>query len=745
MRFTTPRSSRIQRVTRTYTGKQQSRISWLKLLVVILLIWLCVIAYWMFVIGLGETTDAGYDMSMSDSEVKARFREEMNKLGLGDQVDTLNILKPLDKKAVNDEILQKSLNLEHIRLWKPQPLRKLEFQQPSYITEMIKSEYKRAEWHPKDEKTQYSINYEILPKDYLDRIGYTKQKEQEQKEKEKQKEKEDNNSNDNDSNDRFIKPSGNYKCLYYCDVVYDYDCVLKHLQYWRKSQESAKTLTQIQSELESLPLSKELNTNVENYPRNSRGFLTFKNDCGGFNNLRQAFEYFVVSAWLYKRTLVFPVTEGWYLIDWGPIKRAVPKDTRGVSNYHNFYDVNDLSKVVSLMNMTEFLEINSVKESLNLESKYVIDRDNNKICEKWNWDTRQDFKKYLNQKSVDVGFDIPFGPNHNVLMWPNESYAMNSNINNAKFVYGDDVQDSGGHNKLRKDKYKSQYYKSLKIDDYIGHRRKREYTSNIGKLEYIHYPSCHNNDHTNHRYLCQIATSVAFGDYDNELKFKRLIRDHVHLVPQAFEIASYVISYLGLFEYSAAHIRRNDFQFKNSWIDPSKSFSNIDDYMLSNKNKKENTDTITKNKYLRELNEKESKYGEILYIATDAEPEFFDSVKESFEHMFYRYDDFFNSTHGRLYNDFVNRFGEKGKKAIENVPRKLVGLIEMVICAGGRRFFGTTSSTYSAYITRLRGYIDAPDKGIYFHNHKGESKWNYRPTEYMREFADMWEDIKDFC
>jgi hypothetical protein len=46
-------------------------------------------------------------------------------------------------------------------------------------------------------------------------------------------------------------------------------------------------------------------------------------------------------------------------------------------------------------------------------------------------------------------------------------------------------------------------------------------------------------------------------------------------------------------------------------------------------------------------------------------------------------------------------------------PASLAGL-EQMICAFARVFISTRLSTFSGYITRLRGYYGAPDKQTYF-------------------------------
>ena len=56
-------------------------------------------------------------------------------------------------------------------------------------------------------------------------------------------------------------------------------------------------------------------------------------------------------------------------------------------------------------------------------------------------------------------------------------------------------------------------------------------------------------------------------------------------------------------------------------------------------------------------------------------------------------------------------------------------------------------STFTSYIQRLRGYIDAPDKNIYYHNYK-YTGYSYEDENlarepqnkdnYIREFPYLW-------
>ena len=75
-----------------------------------------------------------------------------------------------------------------------------------------------------------------------------------------------------------------------------------------------------------------------------------------------------------------------------------------------------------------------------------------------------------------------------------------------------------------------------------------------------------------------------------------------------------------------------------------------------------------------------------------------------------------------------------------------------VICALGRRFIGTQYSTFTAYITRLRGYVHAPDTLIYDHNlpwstddeqNRARGLGSHDPEDYLEEDPRIWKDTVD--
>ena len=234
----------------------------------------------------------------------------------------------------------------------------------------------------------------------------------------------------------------------------------------------------------------------------------------------------------------------------------------------------------------------------------------------------------------------------------------------------------------------------------------------------------------NYRCLGQVAAMVAFGDGSTGLPAgvqggmaaaaHGVLKRGVRYGDLVWRVAAAVIAQLGgLFAYSSMHVRRNDLQYKEVFISANVMMRNVGALFRPN---------------------------EPLYVATDeGDAAFFDAVRKG--HTVYRWHDFLSDRGGRAVQRAAAALGLAGGA----VPDKVVGLVEQVICAGGRAFVGTEHSTYSAYIARLRGYIGAPDQGFY----KATARYGKscdpaggqpscgRPVqgqEYKYEFDVMWRD-----
>ena len=246
------------------------------------------------------------------------------------------------------------------------------------------------------------------------------------------------------------------------------------------------------------------------------------------------------------------------------------------------------------------------------------------------------------------------------------------------------------------------------------HRTPVEYTKEIYASPVIAFPSCMKGSwkEDNMRFLGQMAKFGVFSDTTLMRAFKRTLRDHVHFPEIVFEVAARVVHRLGLFKFTALHVRRNELQYKEVFMSASKTLENIRPLLIK---------------------------GEPIYIATEETSRgFFEPIEK--EHPVYKWDDFFT---------------EKGGNVLTGVkiPRKLIGCIEQVICAGARAFMGTLESTYTSYIFRLRGYIGTPNTEVYFHTLKytgdkskdREKTFSKKPEKgqiYQTEHRDIWEDLE---
>jgi hypothetical protein len=408
-------------------------------------------------------------------------------------------------------------------------------------------------------------------------------------------------------------------------------------------------------------------------------YLTFKSDCGGFNNIRMGFEFAIIVAWLTGRTLVLPPPHGWYLIDYGPFTVMKPDEEtkrlhkmvgEAVTDYSEFFDIRDMQNQMPVISTWDFIQ--KEKEALQIPKEF--------------WD-RNDFNHGEHEKYhhwlESLEHNFAWGNLRNVIFWP-------------------DIETVKNTERLKDGKGWVPKTKAL-----IDRRTPVEYTGAMIDSRIAHLPSCLDGQGGMYRYLGQVAAAAVFSDPEMDVSMKHMLRDGVHFRSVIFEIASRVVAFMGAFEYSSLHVRHGDFQYKETFLQAGDSLHHVQPLLNDH---------------------------EVLYIATDeTDPKFFDAFEES--HTLYQWDDFFNEKGGYVLRDV-------------HIPRKLIGCIEQVICAMGRRFFGTKESTFTSYITRIRGYVDAPDTNSYFHNtqYNGDPQedklWRnaIKGQEYKMEDPSMWDE-----
>lgn len=116
---------------------------------------------------------------------------------------------------------------------------------------------------------------------------------------------------------------------------------------------------------------------------------------------------------------------------------------------------------------------------------------------------------------------------------------------------------------------------------------------------------------------------------------------------------------------------------------------------------------------------------QLVYIATDEKnASFFAAFQQHF-------------TKTRFLSDFADQ--------LVDVNPNYLGILDQIICMRGTTFVGTWFSTFSGYITRMRGYLGFKDKSVFYadlaHRDRFQQWEDPKFPFYMREFPTAWQDI----
>jgi len=387
-------------------------------------------------------------------------------------------------------------------------------------------------------------------------------------------------------------------------------------------------------------------------------YLCFDIDQGGLNNIRLVFEYVVVLAAITGRTLVLPPKCSWYLINNGPIPE---QHFGGVSQLSDFYDIDALARAIPVISTEEFIE--QAHRHLSIPDKF-----------------RDQVEDEQSAQEFAAGWKAWLGENTEIPGWnPYDTVIAVPNMESAQ---------SGPHND----------------ETYLDGRSFVEFTAVHNAAPVLHFPS-----NEKHRSLGPVATMLASNDEELPMLARRLLKNHVRLRTEIFDLADDIIRRLGLSDgkgnyrgcYDALQIRRNDFQYKQTQIAVETICSNISSLIDQNLP---------------------------VYVATD----------ESREAIFVELQQ-------HLVTPKVLSWRDVEKVIDEPVPFAWIGPVEQLICTPARRFVGTDVSTFTAYIHRLRGYLPAPDTNVYYHSEsysRDLPKTNvadYRGRDYLREHPLLWQ------
>jgi hypothetical protein len=219
------------------------------------------------------------------------------------------------------------------------------------------------------------------------------------------------------------------------------------------------------------------------------------------------------------------------------------------------------------------------------------------------------------------------------------------------------------------------------------------------------------------RLLVHFYAFLFFQDWRQDLWMKRFVRDHVRYLDEIQCAAATIVQAVrerartttdnpnG--DFDTFHIRRGDFQYKKTRV----SAEEIDDV---------SKDILTE--------------GTTIYVGTDErDKSFFDPLAKKYNLLFL--------------DDFLH--------LIPGINTNYYGMIDQLIAARGRVFFGCWFSTFTGYINRIRGYYSVKhqlpgyEEGVIdsyyyaFPEHKLKMR-EYYPVKkalYAREFPTSWRNI----
>ena len=230
------------------------------------------------------------------------------------------------------------------------------------------------------------------------------------------------------------------------------------------------------------------------------------------------------------------------------------------------------------------------------------------------------------------------------------------------------------------------------------------FDDDTNESQLLHFPS---NEQAGFRQLGQVSRLVAFADDQQARALRLLLKHGLRYVPRVFEIAQAIVDQLGIYQYSSLHLRRNEIQFIESRADPETTAENVARLLEPN---------------------------EPLYLATDeTDVSFFADLIQ--QRKVYRFSD-------------LASLPGIAEDPMDITPHKLIGCVEQLICAAGQIFVGTPHSSFSTYISRVHGYMNAPDCKEYSHTQLALSQsrgfgfveQSICGQDYLHEDQVLWED-----
>ena len=440
----------------------------------------------------------------------------------------------------------------------------------------------------------------------------------------------------------------------------------------------------------------------------TRKYLTFEPDEGGWNNIRMSMETATVMALAMGRVLVLPPEQQMYLL-WNGKNKEHNQFT--FKDFFHFDSIAMEHPAVQVISMEQFLKEKALTGRLKDRHGKVTFPPNNQT--KFEFGRPREAKNFFHwlrnatsaplwdyEKCV-VGFAETPGSDGTASM--NEFYEFVKGLKSwytNEYIDNPTPVDANSKERLR---------------EQLGDRRKLcVYGDRLQKVPVIHFMGDNN---SGARLLTHFYVFLFFENYHQDLWIKRFVRDHLRYIDEIQCAAARVVHQVrtkaiengnpdGI--YDSFHIRRGDFQYKETRIDANQIYENVKDVLVKNST---------------------------IFIATDERDlTFFEPLRQHY-HVYFLHD----------FQDVLS-----------DLNKNFYGMLDQRIASRGQTFVGSYFSTFTGYINRMRGYHSQKDKLPGYENGELFNTYYYVPTKnkdvmrvyhsvkapfWAREFPVGWRDI----
>ncbi len=397
-------------------------------------------------------------------------------------------------------------------------------------------------------------------------------------------------------------------------------------------------------------------------------YLTFEPDEGGFNNIRMSMETATAMAHAMGRILVLPPDQKIYLLGNDHVKE------NNRFTFHNFFPFDAIAKehdAVEVISTEEFLE--TVVMTGNLKDKggtgKVVFPPNNQT--KWEGKGRlhegRDYWNWLRSVSTPSKWDF----SQCVVTFPDKPGA--EAVKGMQEIYDKMDMKKQNHGVWQEYQNKPRNVDSPpeeRLHEILSFRSKIcMYNEKLQNAKVMHFMGDNN---SGARLLVHFYAFMFFEDWKQDLWTKRYVRDHLRYIDAIQCGAASIVHAVrqkaiengnpdGHFD--SMHIRRGDFQYKQTRIPAQEIYTNIAEKFTENAT---------------------------VFIATDERNKtFFEPLRKHY-HLYFL-------------DDFVHLLPEGFNK-------NYYGMLDQRIASRGRIFFGAYFSTFTGYINRMRGYHSQKEK-----------------------------------